>query len=75
VPASLLHGAFKLAEDVEAISLPQSLALVTRRPAETVGLSDRGEIAQGKRADLLRVRWRGGVPVVRGVWREGKRVA
>lgn len=75
VPASLLHGAFKLAEDVEAISLPQSLALVTRRPAETVGLSDRGEIAQGKRADVLRVRWRGGVPVVRGVWREGKRVA
>lgn len=75
VPASLLHGAFKLTEDVEAISLPQSLALVTRRPAETVGLSDRGEIAQGKRADLLRVRWRGGVPVVRGVWREGKRVA
>ncbi|MBX9454392.1 MAG: alpha-D-ribose 1-methylphosphonate 5-triphosphate diphosphatase [Mesorhizobium sp.] len=75
VPSSLLHGAFKLAEDVETISLPQALALVTRRPAETVGLSDRGEIAPGKRADLLRVRWRGGVPVVRGVWREGRRVA
>jgi alpha-D-ribose 1-methylphosphonate 5-triphosphate diphosphatase len=75
VPSSLLHGAFKLAEDVETISLPQALALVTRRPAETVSLSDRGEIAQGKRADLLRVRWRGGVPVVRGVWREGLRVA
>lgn len=75
VPSSLLHGAFKLAEDVETISLPQALALVTRRPAETVGLSDRGEIAPGKRADLLRVRWHGGVPVVRGVWREGRRVA
>ena len=75
VPSSLLHGAFKLAEDVETISLPQALALVTRRPAETVSLSDRGEIAPGKRGDLLRVRWRGGVPVVRGVWREGRRVA
>ncbi|WP_421928177.1 alpha-D-ribose 1-methylphosphonate 5-triphosphate diphosphatase [Neoaquamicrobium sediminum] len=75
VPSSLLHGAFKLAEDVETISLPQALALVTRRPAETVGLSDRGEIAPGKRGDLLRVRWRDGVPVVRGVWREGRRVA
>lgn len=75
VPSSLLHGAFKLAEDVETISLPKALALVTRRPAETVGLSDRGEIAPGKRADLLRVRWHGGVPVVRGVWREGRRVA
>lgn len=75
VPSSLLHGAFKLAEDVETISLPQALALVTRRPAETVGLSDRGEISPGKRADLLRVRWHGGVPVVRGVWREGRRVA
>ncbi|MBX9463442.1 MAG: alpha-D-ribose 1-methylphosphonate 5-triphosphate diphosphatase [Aquamicrobium sp.] len=75
VPSSLLHGAFKLAEDVETISLPQALALVTRRPAETVGLIDRGEIAPGKRGDLLRVRWRDGVPVVRGVWREGRRVA
>lgn len=75
VPSSLLHGAFKLAEDVETISLPQALVLVTRRPAETVSLSDRGEIAPGKRGDLLRVRWRGGVPVVRGVWREGRRVA
>lgn len=75
VPSSLLHGAFKLAEDVETISLPKALALVTRRPAETVGLSDRGEISPGKRADLLRVRWHGGVPVVRGVWREGRRVA
>ncbi len=75
IPASLLHGAFKLAKDVDAITLPQALALVTSRPAATVGLDDRGEIAAGKRADLLRVRWDGDVPVVRAVWREGRRVA
>lgn len=75
VPGSLLHGVFKLAEEVEAISLPQALQLVTERPARTVGLDDRGAIAQGRRADLVRVRWQGGVPVVRGVWRKGERVA
>jgi alpha-D-ribose 1-methylphosphonate 5-triphosphate diphosphatase len=75
VPSSLLYGAFRLAEDVEAISLPQALALVTERPARTVGLNDRGLIEEGRRADLIRVRWNGGVPVVRAVWREGVRVA
>ena len=39
------------------------------------GLADRGEIAPGKRADVLRVRAVGMVPVVREVWREGLRVA
>ena len=75
VPGSLLHGVFQLADDVEAITLPQAMKLVTERPARTVGMDDRGSIAQGKRADLVRVRWQGGVPVVRGVWREGVRVA
>lgn len=75
VPASLLFGAFKLAEDVEGMALPDALKFVTERPARTVGLDDRGSIAPGKRADLVRVRWNGGVPVVRAVWREGVRVA
>lgn len=75
VPGSLLYGAFKLAEDVETISLPNAISMVTDTPARTVGLTDRGSIAAGKRADLLRVRWDGGVPVVRSVWRQGKRVA
>lgn len=75
VPGSLLHGVFRLAEDVEAIALPEAIRLVTERPAHTVGLDDRGSILAGKRADLVRVRWNGGVPVVRGVWREGVRVA
>jgi alpha-D-ribose 1-methylphosphonate 5-triphosphate diphosphatase len=40
-----------------------------------VGLADRGEIAAGKRADLIRVHVARDIPVVRSVWREGRRVA
>ena len=42
---------------------------------EAVGLADRGEIAPGKRADLIRVHVARDIPVVRSVWREGRRVA
>ena len=38
---------------VEDISLPQAVAVVSRNPARAVGLDDRGEIAVGKRADLV----------------------
>ncbi|MBN8932419.1 MAG: alpha-D-ribose 1-methylphosphonate 5-triphosphate diphosphatase, partial [Rhizobium pusense] len=40
-----------------------------------VGLHDRGRIAGGLRADLVRVHREDGVPVARSVWRQGKRVA
>ena len=49
--------------------------MVTKTPAEATGLSDRGEIAAGKRADLLRVATHDGEPVVRAVWREDGEVA
>ncbi|NML75318.1 alpha-D-ribose 1-methylphosphonate 5-triphosphate diphosphatase [Rhizobium sp. S-51] len=75
VPLSLLHAAFVLADEFDAISLPRALAMVTSTPARTVGLDDRGRIASGLRADLVRVRRSDGVPVVRSVWREGQRVA
>jgi alpha-D-ribose 1-methylphosphonate 5-triphosphate diphosphatase len=75
VPLSLLHAPFVLADDFDGISLPQALAMVTSTPARTVGLNDRGRIAPGLRADLVRVRRDDGVPVVRSVWREGRRVA
>jgi alpha-D-ribose 1-methylphosphonate 5-triphosphate diphosphatase len=51
------------------------MATVTAVPAERVGLDDRGELEPGRRADLLRVRLLGDVPVVRAVWRSGERVA
>ncbi|MCO5733234.1 alpha-D-ribose 1-methylphosphonate 5-triphosphate diphosphatase [Rhizobium sp. SSA_523] len=75
VPLSLLHAPFVLAEELDEVSLPQALAMVTATPARTVGLDDRGRIAQGLRADLVRVRRTEGVPVVRSVWRQGQRVA
>jgi alpha-D-ribose 1-methylphosphonate 5-triphosphate diphosphatase len=75
VPASLLMAAFDLGRRVPSISLPQAIATVTRNPARATGLDDRGEIAVGRRADLLRVSFASGVPVVRQVWRDGRRVA
>ncbi|WP_377293207.1 alpha-D-ribose 1-methylphosphonate 5-triphosphate diphosphatase [Rhizobium sp. SG2393] len=75
VPFSLIHAPFLLADEIEAISLPQALAMVSATPARAVGLDDRGRIAEGLRADLVRVRRPSGVPVVRSVWREGRRVA
>lgn len=75
IPFSLLQAGFDLSRTVEGISLPQAIARVTRNPAEAVGLTDRGAIAEGRRADLVRVRADEGTPVVRTVWREGVRVA
>jgi alpha-D-ribose 1-methylphosphonate 5-triphosphate diphosphatase len=75
IPSSLLMAALQLPEHVPAISLPAAVRTVTKAPAEAVGLTDRGEVATGKRADLIRVHIAGSVPVVRSVWREGNRVA
>ncbi len=75
VPFSLLQAAFDLPNVVDGISLPEAVATVSKKPAEAVGLNDRGEIALGKRADFVRVSWTGDVPVVRSVWRAGKRIA
>ncbi len=75
IPFSLIQSAFFLGEVVDAISLPQAVAMVSRNPARATGLDDRGEIAIGKRADLVRVRVDEHIPVVRSVWREGRRVA
>jgi alpha-D-ribose 1-methylphosphonate 5-triphosphate diphosphatase len=75
IPFSLIQSAFFLGEVVDQISLPQAVAMVSRNPAEAVGLTDRGVIEPGRRADLVRVRVDEHVPVVRTVWREGKRVA
>jgi len=75
IPFSLLQAVFLLTEKVEGLSLPQAVAMVSRHPATAAGLNDRGEIAIGRRADLVRVEMLGGSPVVRGVWREGRRVS
>jgi alpha-D-ribose 1-methylphosphonate 5-triphosphate diphosphatase len=74
VPASALHAAFLL-HRLHGLFLPEAIATVTATPAQRVALNDRGEIATGKRADLVRVRLADELPVVVGVWREGRRVA
>lgn len=75
IPSSLLMAALQLPQRVPAIELAAAVRTVTKTPAEAVGLSDRGEIAVGKRADLIRVHLARGIPVVRSVWRAGHRVA
>lgn len=74
VPFSLLTAAFELPLRVETIGLADAVAFVTRNPAAVMGLDDRGAILPGLRADLVRVAAPGGPPVVRAVWREGRRV-
>lgn len=75
VPLSLMHAPFILADEVEGIDLPKAIAMVSATPARTVGLTDRGRIAPELRADIVRVRRTEGVPVIRSVWRQGRRVA
>ncbi|MGL6244187.1 alpha-D-ribose 1-methylphosphonate 5-triphosphate diphosphatase [Pseudomonas sp.] len=72
-PASLLQAAFLLASQGKC-DLAQAVRMVTLAPARAAGLSDRGEIAVGLRADLVQARNQGGLPVVQQVWRQAKRV-
>jgi len=85
VPSSPLQAIFQLAAD-GGMGLTDGARLVSTNPARAAGLDDRGEIAVGKRADLVRVRPHDlppaerhpsgrRVPVVRGVYRQGVRVS
>ena len=73
VPGSLMLGAMQLVEEA-GWSLPEAISTVSLKPAQALGLNDRGRIAQGFRADLVRVRRLGVQPAVRAVWRRGHRV-
>ena len=75
VPISMLHAVCLLAEAPVGLGLPGAMALVSANPAKAAGLDDRGRIAPGLRADLVRFRLIDGVPHIRAVWRAGKRVA
>lgn len=74
MPSSLMQAVFLLSQQ-EGIDLAPATALVSANPAAMVGLSDRGTIGIGKRADFSRVRLVDGLPVVMGVWRDGQRIA
>ncbi|MDN3719716.1 amidohydrolase family protein [Roseibium salinum] len=75
MPRSMLDSAFMIAAD-EAFTadLAEAVRMVTKTPAEVAGLADRGEIAEGKRADLLQVGLFNGHPFVKRAWRAGQRV-
>ncbi|MDI3511849.1 MAG: alpha-D-ribose 1-methylphosphonate 5-triphosphate diphosphatase [Betaproteobacteria bacterium] len=70
-PAALLPSVMRL-PDLAGIPLAEAVALVTCNPARAAGLHDRGEIAVGKRADLIAVKTMGGLPQAERVWSGGK---
>ncbi|ADU62184.1 MAG: alpha-D-ribose 1-methylphosphonate 5-triphosphate diphosphatase [Pseudodesulfovibrio sp.] len=70
VPGSLASGAFALHRRL-GIPLHETVAMISLNPATVIGLLDRGEIAPGKRADLVRVREIEGVPAVLQTWAGG----
>ena len=74
VPSSLLQAVFYLNSKIE-VDLHDAMAMVSSNIANMVGLDDRGDISIGKRADLVRVQNLHDIPVVREVWRTGRRVA
>jgi alpha-D-ribose 1-methylphosphonate 5-triphosphate diphosphatase len=76
-PAALLHAVFELHRSC-GLGLAEAFALVTRNPADAVGLGgELGEIAEGRRGDILVIAYRenvqGGdaIPVVERVFVEG----
>jgi alpha-D-ribose 1-methylphosphonate 5-triphosphate diphosphatase len=73
VPVSLIQACLLFYEAM-GMEMPAAVATVTAQPASMIGLADRGEIAPGLRGDLVWVKAYDHMPVVRGVWREGRRV-
>lgn len=73
VPAALLLGAVQLG----ALwgDTARGIATVTAAPAVAVGLSDRGEIAIGKRADLCLFQMAGDTPLIQSTWSQGTRIS
>lgn len=64
LPSTMLGAAAAMVAD-GTCDLPTAIHLVTRGPALTVGLLDRGEIAVGARGDLALVEFDGRLPTVR----------
>jgi len=73
VPAALLQGAVRLGQSLG--DMARGFRTVTATPARAVGLSDRGALQTGLRADIIRVSLPGSVPMLREVWVKGARVA
>lgn len=72
VPAGLLMAAVQLG-DLWG-DLPRGLSTVTSKPARAVGLTDRGSLNIGQRADVIRFSTFDGTPVLQETWSAGGRV-
>lgn len=73
VPSAMIEAAWRTAE--LGVPLPAAVRMVTDAPARMAALPDRGRLAPGLRADVVRVRPIAGLPVLCGVWCHGERVA
>ena len=73
VPSALLLSAFRLAAIWQDV--PRAIATVTENPAKAANLGDRGRLNEGLRGDVVRVTEAAGVPLLRGVWSQGRQVA
>jgi alpha-D-ribose 1-methylphosphonate 5-triphosphate diphosphatase len=69
VPAALLLAAMMLSKTWG--NVPRAIATVTSNPARAVGLEDRGKIAIGRRADLIRFADLAGDIVLKHTWALG----
>lgn len=74
VPASLIQAVEGLTRE-PGLPLHEAFGFATARPAKMLGLEDRGRLAPGLRADLLRLRLHEGTPVMRGLLVAGRRAA
>lgn len=73
-PSSLLLAVFNLNRKLD-IPLHQAAAMVGANPADVTDLNDRGRIRAGLKADLVRVHLHQSTPIVRTVWRDGRRIS
>jgi alpha-D-ribose 1-methylphosphonate 5-triphosphate diphosphatase len=71
MPISLLHSAFVLQHKVD-VTLPAALATVTANIAGMIKMGDRGMLAIGKKADIIRVHMLDELPIVRSIWKNGR---
>jgi alpha-D-ribose 1-methylphosphonate 5-triphosphate diphosphatase len=72
-PASLLQAVYLL-RDRDGWPLAAAARTVSLNPARIVGFDDRGQIAPGRRADLIVVSHTGLGPIIRETWVHGRRV-
>ena len=73
VPAALLSAAVALG--ISMNDLVAGIRTVTAVPADAAGLNDRGRIALGKRADLVKFSVHDSLPIISSVWARGQRIA